>query len=366
MPATQEGVRQTNSKATKPAKQPYMKTITTDFTAFSSYKKTKDVESEASQAGTVPATVFSEPVKNRHVRSSTLKGSTAPKVVSAKSKSKTSPSTSSITKSCVPFNNTDGVSCYANAILQCLLQHTVIRSVFIASRYTALRDLSNSYNNPSRRELLSSRGVRRMLGAPFCEKMQQDASEFLISLSMYCRSIENCLKMTTRTRQRCTNCFYSSFNDVDCPLLPLTISEASTPNATLRSLFARMQQWEEVEGSHCTTCNVEGAVYEQSQQLVRANDLIVVQLNIYIFRPDGVRKINISVDDVTSFRLQVQDRQYRVSNIVCHHGPSATSGHYTSYHKQDRGWILANDSHITLMDLPTTDKDVYILFFSKD
>ena len=93
-------------------------------------------------------------------------------------------------KTCVPFKNTDGVSCYANSVLQSLLQHGALRNAFIASRYRALRELSNSYNNPSRREVLSSRKVRCMLGAPFSVQRQQDASEFLVSLSMYCRTIE--------------------------------------------------------------------------------------------------------------------------------------------------------------------------------
>jgi len=32
-----------------------------------------------------------------------------------------------------------------------------------------------------------------MLGAPFSERGQQDASEYLMSLAMYCRTVENCL-----------------------------------------------------------------------------------------------------------------------------------------------------------------------------
>ena len=153
---------------------------------------------------------------------------------------------------------------------------------------------------------------------------------------------------------------------MDNALLLLTIPEESSVNVTLSSLLTRMQQWDEVEGSHCTTCKVEGALYELSQQLMRANDLIVVQLKRYVYRLDVIQKINIAISDVTSFRLQVEGRQYRVSNIFCHHGPSATSGLYTSYHKQIRGWMLANDSHMTSLDLPTTDHDVYILYFFKN
>ena len=78
----------------------------------------------------------------------------------------------------------------------CYSQHSALRSAFTTSRHRELRDLSNSYNNPTRKEMLSSRQVHRMLGVPLSV---QDASEFLISLSMYCRGIENCLKVVTKT-----------------------------------------------------------------------------------------------------------------------------------------------------------------------
>ena len=197
-----------------------------------------------------------------------------------------------------------------------------------------------------------------MLGAPFSVQRQQDASEFLINMSMYCRTIENCLNLVIRTSRRCTNCPYTSSSSQNDVSLLLTIPEGSSTNVTLSSMFARMQS--------CTTCNDEGAALESRQQLIQASDLIVVQLKLYIYRGGVVHKMKVSVDDVTHFTLMVEGTRYRVKNVICHHGPSATSGHYTSYHKQERGWILANDSQLTMVDSPDTDKDVYILFFAKD
>ena len=77
------------------------------------------------------------------------------------------------------------------------------------------------------------------------------------------------------------------------------------------------------------------------------------------------QKICISVDDVTTSTISIQAQHYKVHNIVSHHGPSALSGHYTSYHKQNRGWMLVNDSHLTRMSQPDTSSDVYVLFYVK-
>ncbi|XP_065894145.1 uncharacterized protein [Dysidea avara] len=367
-------------KPPKPIK-PHVKPTMIDLKAANSTtaNNSASLESSSSVAGAATTTTDSAHVKNttefKTSRVDTANKATDSTVKNTKGHagSKISgpgPSRAGATarsfKSCVPFKNTDGVSCYANSVLQSLLQHGALRSAFIASRYRALQDLSNSYNYPSRTEVLSSRQVRRMLGAPFSVRSQQDASEFLINICMYCRTIENCLNLVTRTSRRCTSCPYTSSSNQNDVSLLLTIPEGSSTNVTLSSMFAMMQSWVVLEGSHCTTCNDEGAVLESRQQLIQASDLIVVQLKLYIYRGGVVHKMKVSVDDVTHFTLMVEGTRYRVKNVICHHGPSATSGHYTSYHKQERGWILANDSQLTRVDSPNTEKDVYILFFAKD
>ena len=59
----------------------------------------------------------------------------APRAESSVLSSSTPSLTSASFKCCVPFQNTDGVSCYANSVLQSLLQHSMLRSAFLASRY---------------------------------------------------------------------------------------------------------------------------------------------------------------------------------------------------------------------------------------
>ena len=266
---------------------------------------------------------------------------------------------------CRKFTNNDGVSCYANCILQSLLQHMPLRSAFISSRYRALRSLSQSYGEESNSATLSSRQVRRMLGAPYSETQQQDASEFLVSLCTFCSQIRSCLEFCTRSRTRCTRCPYTRFHDENNTVLLLTIPE-SCRSVTISNLLTRMRTWETLNDSHCTACGIDGAVYRTCHDIVRANELLIVQLKVYVFGRDGVtHKVHVSVDDVHS-AIIILGQRYTVKNIVCHHGPSALSGHYTSYHRQDRGWVLVNDTHLTRMSEPTTECDVFMLFYTKD
>ena len=84
-------------------------------------------------------------------------------------------------------------------------------------------------------------------------------------------------------------------------------------------------------GSHCSMCNADGAVYQTRQELITANELFAMQVEIYVFGEDRIpRKLHISVDDVTSSAISVQWQCNKVHNIVSHHGPSALLGHYTS------------------------------------
>ena len=74
-----------------------------------------------------------------------------------------SPNTSLIFIYCKGFSNNDGVSCYANSILQCLLQHSFVRNAWEGSRYPAFRNLANDYIDPTKLGLLSCRSVRKLL-----------------------------------------------------------------------------------------------------------------------------------------------------------------------------------------------------------
>ena len=226
--------------------------------------------------------------------------------------------------------------------------------------------MANNYVDQTKVDLLSSRYVRKLLRAPFSVNRQQDASEFLEALAMFCAPLSNCLQYTIRTYLRCTNCSYTSSRDDNNTILPLVIPASSTA-VRLHELFANLSNWETMLGSHCSTCNADGAVYQTCQELIRASELIVVQLKVYVFGEDGMpHKLRISVDDVTSSAISVQAQCYKVHNIVSHHGPSALSGHYTSYHKQNRGWMLVNDSHLTRVLEPDTNSDAYILFYAKE
>ena len=177
--------------------------------------------------------------------------------------------------------------------------------------------------------------------------------------------VRNCLDYTIRTYLQCSNCTYNSSRDENNFILHLVIPAGST-SVRLNELLSDLGNWETMDGSHCSTCNADGAVYQTRQELIAASELLVIQLKVYVFGDDGLlHKLRISVCDVTSSSINVQGHRYKVQNIISHHGPSMLSGHYTSYRQQNRGWMLVNDCHLTRMSKPQTNSDVYIVLYAK-
>ena len=81
----------------------------------------------------------------------------------------------------------------------------------------------------------------------------------------------------------------------------------------LNELLSDLGNWETMEGSHCSTCNANGAVYQTRQELIAASELLVIQLKVYVFGDDGLlHKLRISVCDVTSSSINVQGHRYKV------------------------------------------------------
>ena len=82
---------------------------------------------------------------------------------------------------------------------------------------------------------------------------------------------------------------------------------------------------------------------------------------VYVFGDDGLpHRLQFSVNGVTSSSISVQGHNYKVHNIVSHHGPSALSCHYTFYHKQNRRWMLVDDSDLSRTSKPGIRSDVNI------
>ena len=91
--------------------------------------------------------------------------------------------------------------------------------------------------------------------------------------------------------------YYTNSRDGNNTNLPLVIPADATSMNCLQNWATA---WEVMLGSHCSISNADGTVYQTSQELIRACEIIAIQHKVYLFGENGMpHKLHISVDDLT-------------------------------------------------------------------
>lgn len=127
----------------------------------------------------------------------------------------------------VGIRNVDGVSCYANATLQCIFHCPVIvRKLIKLTNNDSLETMALSYVTNAG-PMLNSLSVREYAGEQFTANVEQDAAEFLMALceksDILCSAIEH--QLTTSTR--CNSCKNSSETTQPNRILAIPVTYAA-------------------------------------------------------------------------------------------------------------------------------------------
>ena len=120
--------------------------------------------------------------------------------------SKVCHSSNELQVSCARFSNIDGVSCYSNSLLHCLLQNHALRDSLQFSSFTPIKQLALDYCT---KPTLLTLDVRRAVDDQFSTTRQQDVSEFFIKLADVCSEVDNKTQLNMQWDYRCCSCDYS-------------------------------------------------------------------------------------------------------------------------------------------------------------
>ena len=103
------------------------------------------------------------------------------------------------------LHNTDGISDYANAIIQCIFQCKVIRDELLRGTVRNKDLLTATLRNPK----LSTISIRQIAGTTFVQKIQQDALELFKSLCSWSVLIKNSVRYRLTRTVLCKKCNYT-------------------------------------------------------------------------------------------------------------------------------------------------------------
>ena len=160
----------------------------------------------------------------------------------------------------------------------------------------------------------------KMLSDKFCYKIQQ---------SFFCNTCGSIVNIRLETRYNLI---------VKCDKKPLSqlITESISP--------------EVIKEGKCASCSKEGLTRRSS--IVIFPSYFAVCIKRFIPNGTRVKKISTPIRDPLS-AIQVADKSYLVTAIVCHTGdPNTPTGHYINFFKdkQSDNWWRCNDSVVSMVN----------------
>ncbi|KAH9811647.1 hypothetical protein DFH28DRAFT_1084903 [Melampsora americana] len=173
-----------------------------------------------------------------------------------------------------------------------------------------------------------------------------------------------------RSRVTCQHCKGTSDTFDTFLDLSLDIGEANNVHDALRKL----RKLDHLKGANQYKCEKCKQLRNAEKELSVHEAPPILTLHIKRFNRNG-KKINKRIQFSDSLDLKAamdQDAprtRYDLYAVVCHQGPSNTSGHYYSYIKTSDGqWHRADDSSIDRIDRGHVfrNNEAYIFFYSRD
>ena len=271
------------------------------------------------------------------------------------------------------FTNTDGVSCYANSVIQVLFNcQSLVNEIRNNQLGPTLQHSLHEYTSNS--GSCDTRTIREYLDNEtilYTLQQQQDCIEFLEALMDRSRpTFESLFGFQELYTIRCNTCNHTTANNAPTSLI-LHLQIPQNRSQTLQTLFSTNQNvWNTLDDYRCNNCNNIGGS-ENKHQIIVANEYIVIQLKLFTstfvngqFVPNKITDLKLS--GVPTSILEIAGAQYKTQAAILHMGENTSSGHYIAYLRQGTSnWVCANDTTVAEKRWPNNSKDVYVIILKR-
>ncbi|KAJ1555232.1 Ubiquitin carboxyl-terminal hydrolase 36 [Nowakowskiella sp. JEL0078] len=268
-----------------------------------------------------------------------------------------------------------GSTCYASAVIQCLLAQESTRQALLSER-------SNSSLTGSFRRLLDARS-RNMDPSELLQKLQQiyyrymrnkqeDAHEFLLDIVDNISELQKVLELKVRKRTECNEC--ASLNEKQETQFNIHVNlpakEHFESPLQLNDLLSEVSKFENVEGWVCEKCKNTG-VSVHTEILTSPKVLVVTVLRFaydMLGRISEKLKHSLIVPPTLYLSTVSGKIRYQLTSVCNHSGVSPYSGHYTTTALMPNSdeWYLFDDTFVRQSDPPSGNlsEESYLLFFT--
>ena len=268
------------------------------------------------------------------------------------------------------FQNTDNASCYANAVLQCLMHLSPIRKQLFNYNESSnvLKILMHRYENGISN--LNTYTVRQSLGEHFSINVKRDVFEFLIILCTKYDCIRQLVEHQVTSTTRCKSCDYTKRITSNNLVVSIPINNLKKRSYNLNDLLnVTFSHWYQSDNGSCEQCTGNDIMVKN--ELILTKDIVIIRLLLFSLQDDKVVKAisKFNICTIPTTKVLIAGQSYKVMNAIFHSGSCIEDGHYTSMCKEEgmtSSWIEADDVQIKKRQWPRGAKDLYILFLQKN
>lgn len=267
---------------------------------------------------------------------------------------------------CIPgFHNVDGVSCYANSVVQCLLHCEPVLLKLLESNNPTDPLIIIARSFVSQAQNMDTLSLRKSIGGQYFHtdgrrQEQNDASEFLLHVLERYPSIQDIFKFTLVNKKTCTNeCGYNySFREENSTLIKLPLLGNKD---TLLNMVKNYTDWNIIPEATCNVCGSVGTTKERFE-IQDVGQYLLLSLSLWL--PTG-KLTSFKLTALPSTVLRISNSRFVLKSAIFHHGEDLESGHYTALLKSNNLFIRANDNTIGKERWPNASKDLYMILLEQ-
>lgn len=250
------------------------------------------------------------------------------------------------------LKNRDRVSCYANAVMQCLLALELFKKSVSKGTGKFNNCILEIMNNPTN----GCEKLRKEVGKGFELKKQNDAIEFLVEILFRVdQDILDKFQVDVQHNYFCKICGNTKEQVEQHKILTLTFS-------SLQRDFLDLQM---NLGKYTNRCFCGGNFAEKKPILTKVGDIVVCSIprcdsnNFSLQIPTKIK--NVDYDNV-----RIGNFMFEVKSVILHHKETINTGHYTCVVRNGNRWIHCNDESSQEIDqFDPTLNDVCIMIMGQ-
>lgn len=260
-----------------------------------------------------------------------------------------------------------GVSCYANSVIQCLFSLPLFCNI-VENTDEGQDEIVNKLKKflipPNLSNHMTSDDIRHSVGENFKSNIQQDCVEFFnqILMNTHIEEIRSLFGITETVSCRCNKC-NTLITKKD--LKYMWFGRSYNGDIVFKDLFP---SWR-IDKIRCNQCmNISDRRVEISGEFPPHTQYMVVVLPLHeynnrkqsMYTQRKIKGFNANECSIFSYK-------FRTLAAVEHIGPTAYSGHYTSWIKKKSDWIHIDDVKMSGLRkrFVSNVENIYMLFLEK-